>query len=167
MLLFRYIVPNEDIPERTVKVEIKSLKENIKERKSKSSTDIQRNWGCLFNQVCSMKRIVQTEKDHYMQNDFLPESLKPFKLEPFPGTFTECCLFLELLDEYRKYLVENKIDIGSARLRMEMLIQTVIVIKENVAIVLTEDKNLKKILKNKISEYEKFGIVYSEEENLI
>jgi len=171
MLLFRYIKLDIDIPEQDFhykKKEVKSIKESIKSRTTDLvSNDPERDIINLLNRLSGMKNIVERDKLKMMREWVLPESLKPVQLEPFPGTFVECCLYSDVLKIFYGYVKENKLNIGSSRTIMNKMMQTVIVIKDGLFILLTDDIYLRDLIKSKVKNYKKYGIKYSEEESEI
>jgi len=168
MLLFRYIIPDINLKEKNKysKDPPLSLERWLDKREVLNNTnDPANDWHYLHSQICSTKRICQGQKFDYMREDFLPKSLHPVKLESFAGSYTKYCLFEELLEIYRKYVKENKIDIGSSNERMNKLLQTVIIIEDYDKVrILTKDIILRSLLKEKVKEYVKFGLSYTEEE---
>lgn len=164
MLLFRYIKPDADIVKTNCKKkEIKTIKECIEDRKSISSHDGRKEWTSLFNQICLMKGIIAGAKKKMMYEDFLPQSLKPYQIEPWPASYVECCAFIDILKVYYDYINENKVDIVSKNDRIKKLLQTVIIVEDDLVKVLSSDCFLKKLTKQKMKEYKQYHIHYAEE----
>lgn len=166
MLLFRYIEPDINLKVENIKIKKfpKTIDKWLKDRYLISSAD-SNDLNHLKEHLDGMKEIFKSEKYQMMNEWKTPESLKPARTEAFYGTYTQYCLMVDLLDIYKKYLIENRIDIGSKSCLIGKMLRTVIIIEDNnLARVLTEDINLEHLLKEKIVEYKKYGFKFSKDE---
>lgn len=168
MLLFRYTKPDIDIVPAKEGINRKPLtiREYIKRRKiDLVSTNPEKELYQLLEIIVDLKRNAQVNLHDKMREAFLPESLKPIQLEDFPGSYTELTLYVECLQIYYNYVKENYKQFACLRSHTTKLLQTIICIKNDKMILLTEDVSLNSLIKNKVKEYKKYGIVYSEEED--
>jgi len=160
MLIFRYIKPFSDsVREKYLKQDIKPVDAVI----TLKSTHPNSEYEYLKKSITMMKAITNSSKHRYMREDFLPKQLRPILLDNYPGSFTECCAFIDILDEYHKYMNENKQELINSSFRMTNLLQSMIVIENKEILLIINEVNLKNMLEKVCKKYEKYGIFLKEE----
>jgi len=162
MLIFKYIEPLDGkITEIFSKKDIKPVDALVKKNSQNSHLEYEH----LKKSIWMMKEIIENTKKRYMYEDFLPEQLKPYSLEPYPGTYTECCAFCDLLEVYYNFLKKNKKEIldSFSKTSMTDFIKTMILIRERRIFIFTKNLMLEKVLKDKAREYKKYKISLEEE----
>jgi len=162
MLIFKYIEPFDSKKTKEIKKEdIKPVDALVTIHSEHPHMEYQH----LKKSIWMMKAIIENTKKRYMYEDFLPEQLKPYSLEPYPGTYTECCAFCDLLEVYYNFLKENKKEIfdSFSKTSMTDFIKTMILIRERRIFIITKNLKLQKLLRAKAREYKKYKISLEEE----
>jgi len=159
MLIFRYIKPFYEKIEEYTWNKIKPIDAIV----TIQSSNPEMEYNHLKRSISITKANTDSIKNTYMIEDFYPKSLKPISLEEYPGSYIECDLFSNLLKEYLNYIKENKKLFISSKIKMDDLIQTMIIIRNNKANIITHNKELKYILEQIVKTYKKYNILLIEE----
>jgi len=159
MLIFKYTDPFYLQKENIYKEkEIKPIDSIV----TKKSSHPQMEYAHLKNRIINLKIVINKIKNNYMKEEFLPKSLKPISLDSYPSSYTECSLFIEMLTEYYKFLLENKVSFYTSEKNMTNLIGTMILIENKEAKIITNDYQLKAQLEDVVKKYRKYHITLYE-----
>ena len=162
MLIFKYIEQSDGkITEMFSKKDIKPVDALV----TKNSQNPYVEYEHLKKSIWMMKALIEKKKKKYMYEDFLPDQLKPYSLDAYAGTYTECCAFCDLLEVYYNFLKKNKKEIldSFSKTSMTDFIRTMILIRERRIFIFTKNLMLEKVLKDKAREYKKYKISLEEE----
>ena len=124
------------------------------------SSNPEYEYNFILKDIWMMQNIIRKEQSKMMQEDIFPETLKSSFYEIPPASYTECQLYIELLDIFSKYIEDNKIPLTNDKDRMTKILQTTIKIKDNMISIDTSCKELKELLDYKIKEYKRYHITY-------
>jgi hypothetical protein len=128
--------------------------------KSFISHNPQQEYSYILKDIWMMQNIVKKIKFQLMQDDFYPPEMRPHIVEGFPATYVESCLLIELLDIFSKYIEDNKSNLMDGKKDMTHILQTNITIEDGTAMVNTDVKELRELLKTQVKEYKEYGIKY-------
>jgi len=153
MLRYRYLEPHFRI--------VGVFDEDKKDYRRITTLSPTFDYAFLLRRAFMLKNIVEVMMKKQMEEDFHREP--DDKLNGH--TYTECAAFVDALDEFIKYIRENKGVLCTVAKDLDLMLNTQIIVNDKYVMVFSGNPILKDLIKDRVKSYLKLGVFYIDEKS--